>query len=231
MKILPTYTKEKISTEELEKTSERFLQEMFNDELKKKWAQKLQDEHQLERNVGTGRVRLLRWGLSIAAAVLLAIAAWFVLAPASPNQGELLAAYLEDHLGNGGAARQQGSADNELRVGAIEAYQSEDYAQAAVLRQELIDQGGVNIIKDDFFYLGLSYLYQTPPKAQEAITYLERTNEMPGRKFELEGQWSLALAYLLDGRAADARPILERLVAGDSWKAEEAGLLLETLKE
>ncbi len=224
MKILPTYTKKEISPEELERTSERFLQEMFQDELRRKWGKRLRDEHQLDR-VQTGKRRvILRWVAGIAATLLLAVAAWQWLSPQTPNKQELLALYLQDHFSNA-ETRKSDTAVDELRQEAISAYKRKDFQQAAILRQQLVDKDSA-LIKDDFFYLGLSYLYQQPPNTKQAITWLLRAQEMPGRKYQLEGQWSLALAYLAQGEDEKARPILEVLVTGQQWKTEEAAALL-----
>lgn len=228
MKIIPTYTKKEISSEELEKTSERFMQAMFEDELRKKWKQQLQDGHQVERVAKGGRRVSLQWAIGIAASLALLLTMWFVLTPAQPSKEELLAVYMQEKFGNS-ETRKEGIIGNELRLEAISAFENTDFARAATLRQQLVDQDSA-LIKEDFFYLGLSYLYQQPPNTTSAVQYLRQTSEMPGRKFAAESRWSLALAYLLQGDDDLARPILEE-IATEEWKPEAAARLLEVMDD
>ena len=229
MKILPTYTKKKISPEELERTSERFLQEMFEDELRRKWRKRLKDEHQLDRGAHSNRRIALRWIAGIAATLLLALVGWQLLLPEAPQKEELLAQYLQDHYTDA-ITRKNGEISNQLRQEAISAYNEKDFGRAAALRQQLLAEG-LAITKDDYFYLGLSYLYQQPPNTEQAIQWLLQAQAMPGRKYALEGKWSLALAYLAQGNDNQARPLLEELVEDQQWKAEEAAELLRLLEQ
>lgn len=226
MKILPTYTKRDISPEELEETSERFLQEMFNDELRRKWSQKLAQEQHLERKGTSRKIRIL-WMAGIAASLLLGIVTWQFLSESVSSKKELVAMYLEDYVVND-ETRKGGAGDELLRQESIEAYNREDFVQAAILRQQVVDRDSA-VTKADLYYLGLSYLYQEPPQAQKAIPILEKSSQLPGRRFALEGQWYLALAYIVNNEDDKARPILEQLIDLQQWKAEEAAALLQLL--
>ena len=184
-------------------------------------------EHQLERS-GTARRRaIIRWSIGIAATLLLALVAWQLVSTPALGKQELLALYLQDHFTNA-ETRKSDTPTDQLRQESISAYNGKDFAQAARLRQQVVDRDSA-VTKDDFFYLGLSYLYQQPPNTEQAIQWLRRAQTLPGRKYALEGQWHLALAYLAQGQDEQARPLLENLIGGQQWKAREASALLPLL--
>ncbi len=116
--------------------------------------------------------------------------------------------------------------ENERWQEVVNAYQKKDYVHAASLIEKSIEaDGGAG---KRYFYLGLSYLQQDPPKAKEAIEPLKQVLASTNR-YQEQALWYLALAYLGADQTELGKNILKMIVSQNTWKADEAVELLEEL--
>ncbi len=99
---------------------------------------------------------------------------------------------------------------------AITAYRSEKYDLVVEELKKL-----PSLTDEQRFYLGLSYLYQEPSLAINAIESFEPLFLKSG-DFREEALWFVALAYLEKGDKEAAKELLERIVQEDSWNVEKA---------
>jgi thioredoxin-like negative regulator of GroEL len=82
---------------------------------------------------------------------------------------------------------------------------------------------------EDFFFLGVAYLYLIPPEAVKAIAPLIRAGADPSGELYDEARWHLALAYVETKQFAQAREILTERHQASTWNAERAAELLQKI--
>lgn len=232
MKLFEKYRHNQADDKEQAAMTELFIKHKYDQELRQKMTQRLAQQYGIKRddNATTGRIRLLqfiRWGTSIAAAVLVGLAIWQVAQPQLSYQ-ELTTEYLSVYTASN--ERRKGAEDiSEQRTAAIDAYSARDFVRSAQLRQVVVDSE--EAIEDDYFYLGLSYLYQTPPQAEAAITALQDGLALPASELAEEIRWYLSLAYLKADRLQEAQQQLQQIVDQKWWNAKKAKKLLKALPE
>jgi tetratricopeptide (TPR) repeat protein len=171
-----------------------------------------------------GRRSRAGWAFGALAAAAAGIVAILVL-PGDGGRGGLedLAelAPLEVQWPRGGAGHAP-----DFRSG-LQAYQARAYAEAEehLRRHVAADPGDPEAL----LFLGSTYLLQRRP--EQAIATLEAAAERSDDSFFLqESGWLLAQAYLLDGDAEGARGELERVVALDLDRRQEAETLMRRVE-
>lgn len=228
MKLFDKYQHSEANEEEQSIVTERLIQNKFNQELRQKMAQRLDQEYGIKRETGSARMRrlqLIRWGSGIAAAILVGLAIWQLSTPELDYQA-LTAEYLTEYVPTN--ERGKGLEDAfEQRAAAIDAYLVKDFERAAELRKLVTDSEYAEA--EDFFYLGLSYLYQNPPQINAAVAALQEANRYTDSLVEEETQWFLSLAYLQAEQLHNARPLLQAIVTNRQWNAAKARKLLKRL--
>ncbi len=95
--------------------------------------------------------------------------------------------------------------DNLNLKAAIEAYQNEQYDIAAGFFEKIEQPGNL-----EYFYLGLSYLYQNPRKNKKAIENFEKVIESPNN-FTEDALWYISLSHLLQDNKIEARNYLNQI--------------------
>lgn len=234
MKIFNKYLNNTTSDQEQEAITELFIREKFNNELRQKMTQRLQANYGIARDQPGGkstrlnRLQIIRWGSSIAAAILIGFAVWYVTAP-TPSYQQLTNEYLAEHIPSN--ERRKGAAEiSQLRAAAIDAYSKQDYVKSAELRKQVTEYPEAR--GEDFFYLGLSYLFQEKAQLAPAIEALRSAVEFPtGHYYQEESQWFLSLAYIKAERIEEARALLQSTVDQQLWNANKAQQLLEALPD
>ncbi len=89
---------------------------------------------------------------------------------------------------------------------AITAYKKEDFVQSATLIEKVIQQGKAN--EEQFYYLGLSYLYQDKELENKAIKNFDKVRD----SLYLEAaQWYKGLALIKLGKEKEAKELLLQL--------------------
>jgi len=190
---------------------------------------------EMEKTVAQGNedppVRMLsnrRIWLAAASFLLIAFASWWII-NASPKATteELLATYMQPYR-NPSNLRGEGRSIL-LRSQAAELYSNGDYNQAALIwdRLMMVEGGGT---ERDHFYMGISRLFSTPPKAEQAIRQLEIVLQSDN-DYHQQSWWYIALAYLKTGKQEEARSYLEKLVEKGEYKKEEAEALLDSFQQ
>lgn len=110
-----------------------------------------------------------------------------------------------------------------LQGKAFFAYESENYKEAILLFKELKETNEVTNID---FYLGQSYLKegQIENATQTFKIVLNRDQD-----FKEESEWYLVLSYLKLKNTSNAILQLQKIIANNTYKKEEASLLLQKL--
>ena len=224
------YTQPHLSGKELEQASEHLLDALHDRQLRRNWQRQLADDYQVPaRRSRTSIIRKLQPWLAVAASLVLVLSVWYWW-PVTPKDHTVL---LSEHLTRtfpNSEGRKDEIIGDSLRAQAIAAYINGNFVAAAQLREQVVERDSA-IIEEDIFYLGLSYLYQQPPKVQRAIPYFEQASEWPAGQFTAESRWFLALAYLQNEQIPAARQILENIVATGLWPGQPARDLLEQLPD
>lgn len=226
MKLFEKYTRENLTGHELEELSERVLQSHFAEEDKARWTRRLAEEFGVRRNPVKVKTAYHRWWIGLAAAIA-GLVVWTIF-PSQPNQLQQLTDEMLAVPFANSEERKSLDSLSELKVAAIAAYNQGDFKTAAARRQQYVDQTTA-AGKEDFFYLGISYLYQRPARPKRAVEQLEKAYRFTGGRYHRETRWFLALAYIKDERYSDARPLLQMIVTDAKWRVEEAMQLLAYL--
>ena len=106
------------------------------------------------------------------------------------------------------------------------AYSNNRYETAIFAIEQCIKAGHAEA--EQYFYLGLCRLYQTPPEYAQAILNLTRVVQTTN-EFEEEARWYLGLVYLQVNQRDRAKIQLKKIVDNQHWKHQEARKLLEHL--
>lgn len=229
MKLFDKYRKGDTNEEELYAMTESLIKQKFDQELREKMSRRLAEEYGISRTtaaVRTLRLNWVRWSAGVAAALLIGIVAWQVVGDSSPSYQALTNEYLAMHYPNN-ETRKGASDISEQRGQAIAAYNRKDFATSARLRALVTTSEEATT--DDFFFLGLSYLYQETPQGAEAIEPLLQATKDPTEELQDEAKWYLALAYVAAGQFTEARALLEERIRAGVWKVAEAKALLDSL--
>ncbi len=169
--------------------------------------------------------RLTRRYLAAAAAILI----FMLMLPMYFYQGTpttvpvLAEQYITENTFPISPNRMGNETEGALWLEAKKAYQETDYEQAVKKISQIAPKN-----QEQLFYLGLSYLYQSPSNEAKVIEILQKARQLEGR-FKHEINWYLSLAYLKNGQTLEAKKELENIVQLDRWKLEEAKKLLEEL--
>jgi hypothetical protein len=232
MNLFEKYRTNNIKEDELGTMTQQFLKQKFDHELRQKMTHRLQEEYGITRE-GTPGARIasrkmLRWSLRVAAVLLIGMVAWQVVGDRTPTYQSLTQEYLAAHYPNN-ELRKGATKISEKRSEAVFAYNRGDFEKSARLREEIVLMPEANT--EDLFFLGISYLYQDPPKGEQAIEPLEKAVADPTGTslIQEESEWYLTLAYVEAGRFAAARKMLNEKIRNGGWNASKATDLLNSL--
>lgn len=232
MKLFDKYYNSEANEEEQSAMTELLIQKKYDQELRQKMAARLAQQYGIKRTpkgglARTRRLQLIRWGGSIAAAILIGFAIWQISSPQLDYQA-LTAEYLSEHMPE--TDRGKGWAEVlDQRNAAIQAYVTEDFVGAAEL-WKLVSEAEQAEAKD-FFYLGLSYLFQKESQSEAAITALQQAMQFSDKSIQEESRWYLSLAYLQAEQPQNALPLLQEIVDRREWKHANARKLLKRLPQ
>lgn len=232
MKLFEKYRANNINEDDLSTMTQQFVKQKFDGELRQKMSSRLREEYGITRDgTPSGRIvkmKIFRWSLSVAAALLIGVVAWQVVGDHTPTYQSLTREYLAIHYPNN-ELRKGASEISEKRAEAIFAYNKGDFETSARIREEIALMPEANT--EDFFFLGISYLYQDPPKGEQAIEPLQKAVADPTGKglIQEETEWYLTLAYVEAGRFAAAREMLAKKISNGGWNASKASDLLHSL--
>lgn len=234
MNLFDKYRANNINEDELSTMTQQLIKQKFDLELRQKMARRLEEEYGITRdgaaNRRIARMKILRWSLSVAAALLIGVVAWQVFDNTKPTYQSLTREYLAAHYPNN-ELRKGATEISELRGAAVAAYNQGDFEASARIREEIAMMPQANT--EDFFFLGISYLYQDPPKGEQAIEPLQKAVADPTGTglIQEEAEWYLTLAYVEAGRFAAAREMLEKKIRNGGWNASKARDLLNSLPQ
>lgn len=229
MKKLDKYLKGQTEPTELETVTEALIKKTVDQQYRQEWAKELADQHGIRRKVAARSTvkSMYRWVAAVAATLILGILGWQLLQPTSPSYQELAQAYLAEEPFANNEVRKGSEDVGEWRAEAIQAYNQKEYKKSAAVREKVIASGKAT--EEDYFYQGLSYLYQGEARAAAAITNFQAALAQPNRNLQAEANWFLALAYLQNGQLPEAEELLQMIVADQSWKKDNAAALLKAM--
>ena len=108
----------------------------------------------------------------------------------------------------------------------IQLYNDKNYNQAIEFFDKAIDRGLHK--QQSKLYIGLSFLYQTPPKLKKAISiFLELITSKS--LYSEEANWYLALAKLEQSKKDECLKLLDEIIIKKSWNHQKAKTLKESL--
>ena len=232
------YLKGTLPESELDAFTKEIVKDHFEKEkLQNKWGRILKEEHGLEglkdqsgkvaSSNNSGRVRFMKMALSAAASIAVLLLSWFAYQSLSSSPSEKL---LSEELNKPYETVIRKGNDEELKLKAIEAYNNRSYAVAEKYFEQIneIDEG-----IDWYFYIGLCQLYQK--QADLAIQSFTAILEQPDKKYEIEANWYLGLAYTMNKDFTSARKhvqfVIDQSDGNIRWKIKEAKAFLKAFTE
>lgn len=108
---------------------------------------------------------------------------------------------------------------------AIEYYSATEYKKSA---QEILNIKNPSI--EQQLYLGLSNLYQNPPKFEESISILTKIVDHPANLDQDATIWYLSIAYLKNNQKELAMPLLKNVANSRHYKHKEATDILNYIE-
>ena len=227
MTLKEKYNKVDTTSNHLEQLTSQLLEAKFDAETKYRFREALSKDHGIRRPTKTIKLNK-KWPLllTVAASFLLLVYVGILFLNPTPSSLQLAESYLIQPFP--GAENRSGEGDIlELRLAANAAYDAGDFEKSATLRAQLnaSDQATV----DDPFYLGLSQLYQVPPKLEEAISQFQSITDIKEHKWNDEANWYLALTLIKANKTQDAKEVLQAIVSDDGWNSSKATALLESM--
>lgn len=189
---------------------------------KKRWKALDMRNKVPEASLRTIRLRRWSWAAGLALLIGLGLGAWLLNRPTELDS--LVAQQLDYPHFSPEALR--GTADQMAEWSDIRTlYLAGDYASAAQqLERKIAETGGTH---EQFFYLGLSRLYQTPAQYTQALEAFAKIDA--ASVYREEADWFAALAWLRQGNYPEARKLLFKITQEEQWKAQEAAAILKTL--
>ncbi len=175
------------------------------------------------------QARILSFGnattriMSIAAAILLLATLTFILWPKTDLSPQQLAqAHLTTPYPAPSPVMGNETRDAQWREARV-AYAQGQYETAASLLNRMIANG--DSLPETAFYLGLSFLYQTPPNYELAINSFSTIEGL----YREAADWYTALAHIRHGNAQAAVPFLEKIQ--DPRRKVDAEKLLQGIRD
>jgi hypothetical protein len=159
----------------------------------------------------------------VAASVLILVVAGTLLYFQESSADPLFAQHFEPYA-NVIQPVGRSSTDNDIKAKAFLAYENEAYKQAETYFTSLL-----NTTSDSYVLFYLANTKLALDKANEAIPLLNSYMSV-GDNLSSQAQWYLALAHIQADQKAQARQVLEKIVAFEGYRAEDALILLEKLK-
>ncbi len=171
-------------------------------------------------------VNMWRYAVGLAASFLLVVVVWQTMGTTSKTALQLADNYMATDRFESPSVRMGTNEDTKNWDEAKNAYRDAQF-EKAILAIEAIP----NPTTEQFFYLGLSYLYQKEPDLERAAFYFTSNLEKRDGNFKDESRWFLALTLIKMNKKEEAKNILQQLLrlGENGWKYKEAKKLLERL--
>ena len=215
-----------IGQEEVDVILEKSIQAKFDADWKLDLKKKLAQEYNLSKEskvVGLDKRKSRNrfYYVAAAAVIALGILALNIFGPSAGNAQEIASSYLAStEILHGGSIK--GQADNENnRMKAISAFNDKNYHEAEQHFSRIEEK-----TEDDLFYSGIASIYNG--KYTEAIDKLSVISESAS-SYQTEGNWYLAIAYILNGDDEKAKDVLSKM-KDSTWNQDKTKELLNALR-
>jgi len=230
MKELDKYLKNQLVKDQEEEITRAIFKSHFDEKLKKRWAKELEMNYNVSapspiQSNSTSSYR--KWILLAASVILGLISVFLYQSQVQPTALQLTDGYLAKkytHIG-----LKKGIEIDDIRIIAIDAYNTNDYPKAITLYQKIIASEENNI--EDFFFCGLAYLYSN--QSEKAVPLFQKGLTMPP-SLDLRSKeilrWYLALAYIKSDRSEEAKRELEIITSSSGTKQKAAEKLLKSFQ-
>ncbi len=213
-----------------EEENKLILSYLAEQDLKKKYAAILANEHNVyrEKQPVIEKRKHVSW-LKYAAAGILIIASILVsnhfLREVTPQQMALENIRNTQILGDPSSMRKDNAYVEQMRIEANYAFINKNFDESIRLFHQIVNSDKVDNV--DYFYLGVSYLKGSNPQAKAAIDAFDKI--APNSVVVEETKWFMALAYLFDGDNQTAKTLLNEIITAKSFKHREATELIRAL--
>ena len=184
-------------------------------------------EKEIEKNSSNNFSFFRTLGIALMIFLALGIAFWWFLQAKQKNTpAKIYAAQFEPYR-NPLKLRQVAPQQSNSWLKASEYYSQQNFEKAAHAFQQVLNQNS-NTAYLAHFYLGVSLLAQKPAHAEKAILAFEAVFDSDN-DYHQAALWYKALAYLQLEKPAEAKSILRKIVANNSYKKEEAKYILKQI--
>ncbi|HFC00787.1 MAG TPA: hypothetical protein ENJ53_08290 [Phaeodactylibacter sp.] len=224
--------------EKLKKTDADFAEEIqmaavvnadFNIQQKMRWKSLLEKQNAPAKDTPVRKLaprkKSYHWIRSVAAVFVLGLGlamAWMFF---STPDLDVLASEQLVNIYKSPTVTMDGAVVDSHWKNAINAYQDGNFSIAVAAIEKSIENTPENL-DEKHFYLGLSYLYEDVPDYQKAVNHLLESKKLNAQRFAPQADWFLSLAYLKQGKTAQAKALLQHIVDRNGWKKAEAKALL-----
>jgi len=216
------YIKGTLPKSEDQKLTKKIVKDYFEEEdQKERWKEILKTEHDFSVEKKTTGSKLKKsivriiTGISIAASMLFA---FYLIQNQQSTEITPLEKLLSEHINKTNYRKMQrgSSADLEVRTQAETFYNDKDYESCIPLYEKIIQQEVAT--EDDYFFLGLSYLYLKKPDL--AIKQFDSILNQAGMERKEQATWYLALALIASKDYQRAKIYLNEIM---TWKDGGSG--------
>lgn len=221
------FTDGRLSEQESDGFLRKSMKKAFDEAQKKEWSDRLSEEFGIRRNPPQRKRNAIIYISALAAAIALFLLAYPLLFSQSDGLEQQLELALAEPFPNYLTRKGEVEQTEALRQQMAEAYNAKKYEQAINIGQQLLQSSTPST--EDFFFLGLSHLYQgNYPSAVNMLNSARSASEQDGR-FREEIDWFLALAYVKNKYFAEAKELLNKIVNKEQWNETPAKQLLKKL--
>ena len=239
--LLSKYVQGTMSEKELDDITKMLVKDHFEEmETKEKWKkildekygvksfESLDDWNDFKEKKNKSRTRLFYLTTLSTLVASLLIFVIFTL-NTEPPTSDPLGSILSEEYNSPVQYRNSKGVSNlpEKRILAFDYYNNKDYQSAAKILETIVDKDA--FVEDDYFYLGLSYLYLK--KAMKASTTFKYILEQENLQREDATTWFLALSLIENKEYPEARKYLNEVAKweGNSGKIRKANQAKELL--
>jgi len=221
-----------MSGKDPEKVTRALVKLRLDKDLKQRLSEKLYEKHGIRKSKSS-KIKYL-WGLLVFVLGALVVSYFVFSEKDTVSHYESLAEeyLIEPYDLNALVIRGQddSSTVSILRKEAGQAYAEELYQRTAEKFSQIEQLSAAD--EEDYFYMGLAYLYMEPTKSKEAASYFKKALNLHST-YEQESSWYLSLSLLQSGEIGEAKKYLYMIAKEDPehYRAKEAAKLIEMLNE
>ncbi|WP_298420431.1 hypothetical protein [uncultured Kordia sp.] len=217
---------EELSADELESISETLIQAKFDRDKRKKWAQRLKEDYNIDKESIQKKpvFRLSKLAIAAMIACVFGIVTYGIITTTMSSYDSFVKNSIENliTIDNHAVVTRGDSVVDAQVLQAIEAYKTQQYDKSIERWKTIITSGKIQGFAS--YNIALCYLQKTPSSPEKAINYLIEARQT--KTIQEEANWALALAYLDVNQKEKAKEVLQQIIASKSYKYKKAEALI-----